>query len=109
MGKSPGNHKQECKSAGHVASSTAAVVACSTNNGEKRRTASDDSCGGVRTGYKATGHAREKPHLPICACEIGELEIIIGASLSEPHIDGIQLGDFGMTITRAPGLVARSM
>ena len=38
-GKSPGNHKQECKSAGLVASyrsSTAAVVACSTNNGEKR-------------------------------------------------------------------------
>ena len=23
--------------------------------------------------YKATGHAREKPHLPICACEIGDL------------------------------------
>ena len=23
--------------------------------------------------YKAAGHAREKPHLPICACEIGDL------------------------------------
>ena len=31
-------------------------------------TASDDSCvrGGLH-GYKATGHAREKPNLPICA------------------------------------------
>ena len=39
-------------------------------------TASDDSCirGGLH-GYKATGHAREKPNLPICACEIGDLEI----------------------------------
>ena len=37
-GKSPGNHKQECKSAGYVASyqsSTAAVVACSMNNGDE--------------------------------------------------------------------------
>ena len=32
--KSPGNHKQECKSGGLVA--CAAVVACSTSNGEKR-------------------------------------------------------------------------
>ena len=41
-------------------------------------TASDDSCvrGGLH-GYKATGHTREKPNLPICACEIGDLEIII--------------------------------
>ena len=41
-------------------------------------TASDDSCvrGGLH-GYKATGHAREKPNLPICAYEIGDLEIII--------------------------------
>ena len=40
--------------------------------------ASDDSCvcGGLH-GYKATGHAREKPNLPICAYEIGDLEIII--------------------------------
>ena len=35
-------------------------------------TASDDSC--IRG---ATGHAREKPNLPICAYEIGDLEIII--------------------------------
>ena len=44
----------------------------------RRITASDDSCvrGGLH-GYKATGHAREKPNLPICACEIGDLEIII--------------------------------
>ena len=73
MGKSPENHKQECKSAGlvscpdpfrkiekgsghetsagHVASyrsSTAAAVACNTNNGVRSVicTASDDSCGG---------------------------------------------------------------
>jgi len=41
-------------------------------------TASDDSCvrGGLH-GYEDTGHAREKPNLPICACEIGDLEIII--------------------------------
>ena len=41
-------------------------------------TASDDSCvrGGLH-GYKATGHAQEKPNLPICAYEIGDLEIII--------------------------------
>ena len=41
-------------------------------------TASDDSCvrGGLH-GYKATGHAREKPNLPICTYEIGDLEIII--------------------------------
>ena len=41
-------------------------------------TASDDSCvrGGLH-GYKATGHAREKPNLLICAYEIGDLEIII--------------------------------
>ena len=41
-------------------------------------TASDNSCvrGGLH-GYKATGHAREKPNLPICAYEIGDLEIII--------------------------------
>ena len=40
--------------------------------------ASDDSCihGGLH-GYKATGHAREKPNLPICAYKIGDLEIII--------------------------------
>ena len=44
----------------------------------RRITGSDDSCvrGGLH-GYKATGHAREKPNLPICACEIGDLEIII--------------------------------
>ena len=44
----------------------------------RRITASDDSCvrGGLH-GYKATGHAREKPNLPICACEICDLEIII--------------------------------
>ena len=43
-----------------------------------RITANDNSC--VRGGqhrYEATGHAREKPNLPICACEIGDLEIII--------------------------------
>ena len=41
-------------------------------------TASDDNCvrGGLH-GYKATGHAREKPNLPISAYEIGDLEIII--------------------------------
>ena len=41
-------------------------------------TASDDSCvrGGLH-GYKATGYAREKQNLPICAYEIGDLEIII--------------------------------
>ena len=41
-------------------------------------TASDDSCvrGGLH-GYKATGHAREKPNLLICAYEIGDLEITI--------------------------------
>ena len=41
-------------------------------------TASDNSClrGGLH-GYKATGHAREKPNLLICAYEIGDLEIII--------------------------------
>ena len=34
-----------------------------------RITASDDSCvrGGLH-GYKDTGHAREKPNLPICTC-----------------------------------------
>ena len=39
-----------------------------------RITASDDSCvrGGLH-GYEATGHAREKPNLPICASEIGDL------------------------------------
>ena len=44
----------------------------------RRITASDDSCvhGGLH-GYKATGHAQEKPNLPICACKIGDLEIII--------------------------------
>jgi len=31
VGKSPGNHRQECKNA-----ATAAVVACSANNGEER-------------------------------------------------------------------------
>ena len=44
----------------------------------RRITASDDSC--VREGlhgYEATLHAREKANLPICACEIGDLEIII--------------------------------
>ena len=77
VGKSPGNHRLECKSA-----ATAAVVACSTRitvrSVIRRITASDDSCvrGGLH-GYKATGHAREKPNLPICACEIGDLEIII--------------------------------
>ena len=41
-------------------------------------TVSDDSCvrGGLH-GYKATGHAREKPNLPICRYEIGDVEIII--------------------------------
>ena len=41
-------------------------------------TASDDSWvrGGLH-GYNATGHAGEKPNLPICAYEIGDLEIII--------------------------------
>ena len=41
-------------------------------------TASDNSCvrGGLH-GYKATGHAQEKPNLSICAYEIGDLEIII--------------------------------
>ena len=41
-------------------------------------TASDDSCvrGGLH-GYKTTGHAQEKPNLPISAYEIGDFEIII--------------------------------
>ena len=44
----------------------------------RRITASDDSCiRGRLRGYKATVHAREKPNLQICACEIGDLEIII--------------------------------
>ena len=74
VGKSPGNHRLECKNA--ATALTAAVVACSTNNGEERYTrritASDDSCvRGGQHGYEATGHAREKP---ICACEIGDLD-----------------------------------
>ena len=41
-------------------------------------TASDDSCvRGRLHGYKATGHAQEKPNLLICAYEIGDLGIII--------------------------------
>ena len=55
---------------------TAAVVACSTNNGEecytRRITASDDSCvRGGQHGYEATGHARQNL---ICTCEIGDLD-----------------------------------
>ena len=44
----------------------------------RRITASNNSCvrGGLY-GYEATGHAREKSNLLICACEIGDLEIII--------------------------------
>ena len=44
----------------------------------RRITASDDRCvcGGLHA-YEPTGHAREKPNLPICACKIGYLEIII--------------------------------
>ena len=42
VGKSPENHKQECKSLGNIA--TAAVIACSTNNAVIH-TASDSSCG----------------------------------------------------------------
>ena len=40
-------------------------------------TPTDNSCirGGLH-GYKATGHAREKLNLLICAYEIGDLEII---------------------------------
>ena len=38
------------------------------------RTASNDI---VAVEYEATGHAREKPHLPICTCEIiGDLGLI---------------------------------
>ena len=33
--------------------------------------------------YEATGHAREKPNLPICACKIGDLEIIILVKLKQ--------------------------
>ena len=42
----------------------------------RRITASDDSCvrGGLH-GYKATGHAREKPNLPICARELLTLKL----------------------------------
>ena len=76
VGKSPENHRLECKNA-----ATAAVIACSkimVRSVIRRITASDDSCvhGGLH-GYKATGHAREKPNLPICAYEIGDFEIII--------------------------------
>ena len=44
----------------------------------RRITANDDSClrGGLHE-CEATGHAREKPNLPIYECEIGDLEIII--------------------------------
>ena len=44
VGKSPENHKQECKSVASYKSSIAAVVACSVNN--VIRTVSDDSCSG---------------------------------------------------------------
>ena len=74
VGKSPRNHRLECKNA--ATALTAAVVTCSTNNGEERYThrvtASDDSCvRGGQHGYEATGHAREKP---IWACKIGDLD-----------------------------------
>ena len=46
-----------------------------------RITASDNSCarvcGGLHGYEAATGHAREKLNLPICAREIGDLKIII--------------------------------
>ena len=73
VGKFPGNHKQECRSvASYVRITMRSVIRTALG------TASDDSCvrGGLH-GYKATGHAREKPNLPICAYEIGDLEIII--------------------------------
>ena len=42
------------------------------------RTASNDI---VAVEYEATSHAREKPHLPICTCEIiGDLELKIEVS-----------------------------
>ena len=44
VGKSPENHKQECKSVASYKSSLAAAIACSTNN--VICTVSDDSCGG---------------------------------------------------------------
>ena len=44
MGKSPENHEQECKSAGHVA--TAAQLSSLITVRSVIRTASDDSCGG---------------------------------------------------------------
>ena len=82
-----GNHKQECKSVASIPglppqlSSLAVRMTLLTMRSVIRTalgTASDDSCvrGGLH-GYKATGHAREKPNLPICAYEIGDLEITI--------------------------------
>ena len=69
VGKSPGNHKQECKSAGHVASYPVFHRSCQS----VFRTASDDSCGGGLGTRLYIGHAREKPYLSICAYEIGDL------------------------------------
>ena len=83
MGKFPGNHKQECKSVASYRlspqlSSLAVRITMRSVIRTALGTASDDSCvrGGLH-GYKATGHARGKPNLPICAYEIGDLEIII--------------------------------
>ena len=84
MGKFPGNHKQECKKCSLVPglppqlSLLAVRIMMRSVIRTALGTASDDSCvrGGLH-GYKATGHAREKPNLPICAYKIGDLEIII--------------------------------
>ena len=59
--------------------SSLAVIRIRLRSVIRRITASDDSYvrGGLHGYEAATGHAREKPNLPICACEVGDLEIII--------------------------------
>ena len=75
----------------------------------RRITASDDSCirGGLH-GYKATGHAREKPNLPICACEIGDLEIIksrFPLYLMRPGLRNNEFTYHGLSLDKVPARV----
>ena len=74
VGKSSGNHEKECKSAGHV--TTAAQLSSLAVRIMVRRVIRTASGGGLGTRLQVV-HERSR----ICACEIGDLELLMRPGL----------------------------
>ena len=56
----------------------------------------------MNTQYMQSGHAREKPHLQICACVIGDLELIL--KIEVPAISDASLASH-TSVKEGKGLV----